>query len=324
MPPGLIEHSDLMLGECYCLTTYEAGDLRGAANVNVVWCTRLGKLHEGSNDLRYHASIPLYADERKLGVLNVASRDWRALSATDLNLLYTIGALVSLAVERTRLAERDARLAASEERNRIARDLHDTLAQSLAAIALQLESADALVERGDADRVAATIRRTLDLTRTALDEARRSVLELRAAPLEGRGLLAAINSLGDELHDRAGNAIVVSVYERGLLHGLPAAVEVALYQIAREALTNISRHASALTASVSVERVGDRVLMQIADDGAGFDVATTRSDRFGLVGMSERARLLGGELRIASSLGGGTTIEVDVPLRSASSVTSAP
>jgi two-component system NarL family sensor kinase len=323
MPPGLIEHSDLMLGECYCLTTYEAGDLRGAANVNVVWCTRLGKLHEGTNDLRYHASIPLYAGERKLGVLNVASRDWRALSATDLNLLYTIGALVSLAVERTRLAERDARLAASEERNRIARDLHDTLAQSLAAIALQLESADALVERGDAERVGVTIRRTLDLTRTALDDARRSVLELRAAPLEGRGLLAAINALGDELRDRASHPVLLSVHETGLVQGLPAAVEVALYQIAREALTNISRHSGATMASVSVERVGDRVRMQVTDDGAGFDVATARPDRFGLVGMSERARLLGGELRITTSLAGGTTIEADMPLRGGFSVASA-
>ena len=148
LPPGLVEHADLMLGECYCLTTYEAGDLRGAANVNVVWCTRLGKLREGTNGLQYHASIPLYADERRLGVLNVASRDWRKLSDTDLDLLYTIGALVSLAIERTRLVEHEARLAAVEERNRIARDLHDTLAQSLAAIALHLESAQALAERG--------------------------------------------------------------------------------------------------------------------------------------------------------------------------------
>lgn len=76
-------------------------------------------------------------------------------------------------------------------------------------------------------------------------------------------------------------------------------------------------------ASVSVERVGDRVRMQVTDDGAGFDVATARPDRFGLVGMSERARLLGGELRITTSLAGGTTIEADMPLRGGFSVASA-
>src|SRR5829696_4577140 len=211
LPPGLVEHADLMLGECYCLTTYEAGDLRGAANVNVVWCTRLGKLREGSNDLQYHASIPLYADERRLGVLNVASRDWRALSDTDLNLLYAIGALVSLAIERTRLAEREARLAAVEERNRIARDLHDTLAQSLAAIALQLESAHVLAARGEANRAVETIERTLELTRAALGDARRSVLELRAPPLEGQGLLEAIRAAASGLRDREGRSIELAV-----------------------------------------------------------------------------------------------------------------
>src|SRR5215213_5253504 len=209
LPPGLIEHADLMLGECYCLTTYKAGDLRGAANVNVVWCTRLGKLRDGTNGLQYHASIPLYADERRLGVLNVASRDWRALSDSDLNLLYTIGALVSLAIERTRLAEREARLATVEERNRIARDLHDTLAQSLAAIALQLETAHVLAERGDAARAATTIEQSLRLTRDALDDARRSVLELRAPPLGGRGLVAAIRAAAAGLRDRDGRMLEV-------------------------------------------------------------------------------------------------------------------
>lgn len=319
LPPGLIEHADLMLGECYCLSTYEAGDLRGAANVNVVWCTRLGKLREGSNGLQYHASIPLYADERRLGVLNVASRDWRKLSETDLNLLYTIGALVSLAIERTRLVERESRLAAVEERNRLARDLHDTLAQSLAAIALHLESAHLLAERGDADRARETIERTLNLTRAALDDARRSVLELRAPPLEGRGLLAAIRVTVDGLRDRDGRPLELSVRAAEGSDALPAAVETGLFNIAREALTNVARHAGTPAASVTLERRADRVELRVADAGLGFDVDAVPSDRFGLVGMSERARLLGGTLAVSSERGRGTTIVVDVPLRAGAS-----
>jgi two-component system NarL family sensor kinase len=314
MPPGLIEHADLMLGECYCLTTYQSGDLRGAANVNVVWCTRLGKLRDGSNDLRYHASIPLYADQRRLGVLNVASRDWRALSETDLDLLYTIGALVSLAVERTRLAAGAARLAAVEERNRIARDLHDTLAQSLAAIALHLESAQALAERGDAGRAVETIDRTLRLTRAALDDARRSVLELRAPPLEGRGLLAAIRSASRELRDRDGRPIEVSVQGNDDADALPAALEAGLFHIAREALTNVARHAGTPSASVVLARRREGVELRIADDGVGFELGAVPADRFGLVGMSERARLLGGALQVASAPAKGTTIVVEVPV----------
>ena len=315
LPPGLIEHADLMLGECYCLSTYEAGDLRGAANVNVVWCTRLAKLREGSNDLQYHASIPLYADERRLGVLNVASRDWRKLSDTDLDLLYTIGSLVSLAIERTRLAEREARLAAVEERNRLARDPHDTLAQSLAAIVLQLESAHALAERGVADRVVATIERSLRLTRAALDDARHSVLELRAPPLEGRGLLAAIRTAADALRDREGHPLEVTVQGDGASDELPAAVETGLFNIAREALTNVARHAGTRAASLVLERHDDRLVLRVTDEGAGFELALVTADRFGLVGMSERARLLGGSLAVSSERGRGTTIVVDVPLQ---------
>jgi len=118
-----------MEGPCYCLNTYRAGDLRGAANVNVVWCSRLDQLVEGTYGLQCPASIPLYVDDRKLGILNVASRDWRELAGHELDLLYTVGALVSLAVERTRLA-------AAEERNHLAREMHDTIAQSLAAVSM--------------------------------------------------------------------------------------------------------------------------------------------------------------------------------------------
>jgi two-component system NarL family sensor kinase len=315
LPPGLVVHPELMEGTCYCLQTYEAGDLRGAANVNVVWCSRLAKLMDGTNRLRCHASIPLYADNEKLGILNVASPDWRELSGDELNLLYTVGALVSLAVARMRLAARAASLAAVEERNRLARDIHDTIAQSLAAITLQLESADALAGAGDDGRVGEAVRRALGLARSTLDEARRSVVELRATPVTGRGLAQAIRALPAELALHGGACAELHVRTRGLRERLPTAVEVGLYNIAREALTNAYRHANAAQVTVSVQRRGERVRMRIVDDGAGFDASATPPGRFGLVGMNERARLLGGRMSVASAVGQGTTVEVDVPIR---------
>ena len=135
-------------GYCYCLDTYKRGDLEGAANVNVLTCSRLDGLVDGTDGLRYHASIPLYAQEKKLGVMNVASPGWRSLSPEDLQLLYTIGDLLSISVERAELFARSTRLGAVEERNRLAREIHDTLAQGLTATALQLESADALLDAG--------------------------------------------------------------------------------------------------------------------------------------------------------------------------------
>ena len=148
LPPALANDPRRMDGSgyCYCLDTYKRGDLEGAANVNVLTCSRLYGLVDGTDGLRYHASIPLYAQDKKLGVMNVASPDWRSLSPEDLQLLYTVGDLLSIAVERARLFARSTRLGAVEERNRLAREIHDTLAQGLTATALQLESADALLD----------------------------------------------------------------------------------------------------------------------------------------------------------------------------------
>src|SRR5215204_1524024 len=145
LPPILRDHPERMTGSCYCLRTFRTGDLRGAANVNVVECSRLEGEAEGTEGLQYHASIPIYAGAVRLGVLNVASEGWRGLSAEELQLLSTVGYQVGIAVERARLHERAGLLATAEERTRLARELHDSLAQSLSAITLQLEAADEVV-----------------------------------------------------------------------------------------------------------------------------------------------------------------------------------
>src|SRR5919202_5319097 len=130
--------------------------------------------------------------------MNVASPDWRSLSPEDLQLLYTVGDLLSIAVERARLFARSAQFGALEERNRLAREIHDTLAQGLTATTLQLEVADALLGSGsNVEQAREPLRRALSLTHSNLEEARRSVLDLRAAPLEGRSLSEALKILVD-------------------------------------------------------------------------------------------------------------------------------
>src|ERR687895_626247 len=164
LPPALADDPSRMDGSgyCYCLDTYKRGDLEGAANVNVLTCSRLDGLVDGTGGLRYHASIPLYAGEKKLGVMNVASPQWRGLSPEDLQLLSTIGDLLAIAVERASLFDRSARLGAVEERNRLAREIHDTLAQGLTATGLQLESAEALLDdESGAERAREPLRRAL-------------------------------------------------------------------------------------------------------------------------------------------------------------------
>jgi two-component system NarL family sensor kinase len=258
-------------------------------------------------------------------MLNVASSDWRVLSDDELSLLTTAGALVSLAVERSRLEAAGARAVAAEERNRLAREIHDTLAQSLAGLTMQLEVADALVAQQGDQRLAQAVTRALALTRSTLQEARRSVLDLRAAPLEGRTLSRALTELAAEARGAA-PGIGVEVASEGFdrtAGKLPPAVEVGLYRIAQQALANVVRHAGPARAVVRLTLEPGQVRLRVEDDGVGFDPMDLPPDRFGVVGMGERARLLGGSLTIETSPGGGTAIDVVVPLGDATTVAQA-
>src|ERR687890_2913959 len=315
LPPALADDPRRMDGSgyCYCLDTYKRGDLEGAANVNVLTCSRLDGLVDGTGGLRYHASIPLYAGEKKLGVMNVASPQWRGLSTEDLQLLSTIGDLLAIAVERARLFDRSARLGAVEERNRLAREIHDTLAQGLTATGLQLESAEAFLDdEAGVQRAREPLRRALSLTRSNLDEARRSVLDLRADPLEGRSLPEALKALVDRWEAETGVAT-----RFGTVNGsrpLPPRVEVALYRVCQEALTNVASHSRASRVTVRLVATPDSVRLLIEDDGRGFDPSSVAAQRHGIVGMKERADTVGGLLEVKSTTNGGTRLEVAVPL----------
>jgi two-component system NarL family sensor kinase len=311
LPPALADKPHRMEGSCYCLDTFRAGDLDGAANVNVLTCSRLWGLVDGTDGLRYHASIPLYAHGKQLGVLNVASPDWRELTPDDLRLLYTVGDLLSIAIERARLYADSAEFGAAEERNRLAREIHDTLAQGLAGIALQLETADALLESGAGpERSRQAIQQALSLARSNLDEARRSVLDLRAAPLEGRNLAQALA----ELAKSAGaENRKVTFSKVGGQRPLPLRLETGLYRIAQEALANAVQHSSADRITLQLITSPHQVRLVIADNGRGFDPENIPPGRYGLTGLNERAKLLGGNLRLHTQPGTGTKVEIKVP-----------
>jgi two-component system NarL family sensor kinase len=321
LPSGLAGDPARMAGDdyCYCLEKYELGEMAKPANISVIACTRLSDL-EGADGLRYHASVPLYqrheAAERRVGVLNVVSRDWRKLSPDDLRLLNTVGDMLSIAIERAQLFAQSLQLGAVEERNRLAREIHDTLAQGLAGIALQLETADALLDAEQPERARAAVQKALGLARHNIEEARRSVLDLRAAPLEGRTLSEALDTLmrdyAAEWNWRASFAAV------GGSTPLPVRVSAGLYRIAGEALTNIARHADAKTVTMQLTIQPEGAELTINDDGTGFDAESVNQggsrERFGLIGLNERARLLGGTLELCSAPGDGTFMRVRVPL----------
>ncbi len=312
LPPVLRDNPDRMGGWCYCLDTYQKGDLKGAANVNVVTCSRLKGLVEGTDGLQYHASIPLYAQKKKVGVLNVGSVEWRELSDEDLRLLNTVGDLMSIAIERARLYEKSVEIGAANERLRVAREIHDTLGQNLAAILMRLEILDALLEDNtDRKKLSETVRDAMALARDNLEDARRTVLDLRAAPLENRTLAEALQDLGREIGDETNLDIRVKS-----IGGYPLSVrvEAGLYRMAQEALNNVVQHARARRVLVELTSTPEYVELVVEDDGRGFDPANVSEGRYGLVGLNERAHLLGGSFAIESAPEHGTRLDIRIPL----------
>jgi two-component system NarL family sensor kinase len=326
LPPYLADHPERMTGFCLCLDTFVKGDLEGAANINVLRCSRLKNAERDSDPsslgLRFHASIPIYAGETPIGVLNVASEDWRELQAEELQLLHIIGDQIGLAVQRARLSQEHTqaatRLATIEERNRLAREIHDTLAQGLSAITLQLETADAVVTSRP-QRAQEAIRRALSLARSNLEEARRSVVDLRAAPLQDKTLPEALAVLIQHVCDDPSVEVQFSYSPAEDFPPLATRLEMGLYRIAQEALANACKHANAQHIQLSLTADDESLCLVVQDDGRGFDpdhvASSVHEGHFGLASMNERVKLLGGNICIESEPGAGTYITVRVPYK---------
>jgi two-component system sensor histidine kinase UhpB len=193
-----------------------------------------------------------------------------------------------------------------EERRRIATDLHDQIGQSLTALLLKLRTAT----EGASDDVRRDLVDAQAFARDALEEMRRIVRQLRPAALDHLGLEYALLSLGNAIEQTAG-LVVIRRIELDL-PALPPDVELALYRIAQEALTNVSRHAQATYAEIVLRSVSDRIHLRVSDDGRGILCAMDVDG--GIRGMRERALLIGAHLTIRSRPGGGTTVDVMAPL----------
>jgi signal transduction histidine kinase len=201
-------------------------------------------------------------------------------------------------------------LATSRERNRLARELHDTLAHTLSGVAVQLEAARALWA-GDPEGAQDMVTRSLAATRDGLREARRAIQSLRASPLQDLGLALAVRTLATSTAERAGLSLSLQVSDE--VGDLTPVVEQGVYRIAGEALENAARHAAASQVTVRLARAGGRLMLTVADDGCGFDATEpVEEDRYGLRGMRERAGMMGGALDIESQPGTGTTVRLTV------------
>jgi signal transduction histidine kinase len=199
-------------------------------------------------------------------------------------------------------------LAISRERNRMARELHDTLAHTLSAVAIQLEALDTLWD-SDPQATRKTLSVSRDLARSGLLETRRALQSLRASPLEDLGLALAIRHLAETCAVRAGLQLSLDISTE--IGQLPPFAEQSLYRIAEEALNNTVRHANARHLEVSLKHTLRRMTLLIVDDGLGFDAQQPATEgHYGLVGMRERAVLCNSVLQIESVPGQGTKVRL--------------
>jgi signal transduction histidine kinase len=215
------------------------------------------------------------------------------------------------------------RLVAAEEteRGRVSRELHDRLGQDLTALKLGLQIVRK--QRPCPPKMRGSVSKLEGLADSLMRDIHRLAWELRPAALDDFGLEMALRRHADEWAELSG--VPVDFHSRGVTaRRLAPELETALYRIAREALTNVVRHAKARRVSVLLERRSDHVLLIVEDDGQGFEAAAllrapATQGKLGLLGMQERATLVGGSVEIESNPGAGTTVFVRLPLSSADS-----
>lgn len=202
-------------------------------------------------------------------------------------------------------------LAVAQERNRLARELHDSVAQTLYGLTLQSEASARKLAAGQLDKVADDLHFFRTSAQQTLQETRLLIFELRPPILDEVGLAAALRARLEAVEGRSG---IVCRVELEDVEGLPAKVEAALYRVAQEALNNVLKHARAETVTLSLWQNRGSVCLEIADDGAGFDPESMAQRGYGLQGMRERAEQLGGSLTLQSVPNNGTKVTVEVSL----------
>jgi signal transduction histidine kinase len=200
-------------------------------------------------------------------------------------------------------------LATSRERNRLARELHDTLAHTLSGLAVQLEAMDAVWEV-DPQSLRPMLARALQTTRDGLGEARGAIQALRATPLADLGLCMALQQMAEAAAQRANLSLQLDLPD--MVDNIPLDVEQGIYRIAEQAIANVVQHAGASQLNLELKSENGRSSLTVTDDGRGFNTGDIEKEgHFGLHGMRERTEIIGAKLEILSEVGDGTTIRLE-------------
>jgi signal transduction histidine kinase/ligand-binding sensor domain-containing protein len=256
-------------------------------------------------------AVPLKTKSGIIGVLNVESDQLNAFDESDKVLLESLASQAAIAIENARLYQQARRLAVVEERQRLARELHDSVTQALYGTTLYAEAAARQLSSGQTELASEHLRELRETAQEALREMRLLIFELRPSILESDGLVNALRARLEAVEERAGLEVRFQVKEETTV---PDEIEEGLYRIAQEALNNTLKHACATSVGVYLDCNEEAVVLEIIDDGCGFDpVTAVPGGGLGLDGMIERAAQLGGELVLDSELGVGTRVRAEVP-----------
>jgi signal transduction histidine kinase len=257
--------------------------------------------------------VPLMVKEHVIGVVRIDHRDDRAYTPHHAALAMAFASQAAVAIDNAHLYARAHDMAALEERHRLARELHDSVTQALYGVTMYAEAAASLLEVNQRETAITYLREVRETAQDALREMRLLIFELRPPVLAEEGLEGALRARLAAVEGRV-NSLSTALHVQGELD-IPAPVEEALYGIAQETLNNIYKHARATSITLWLHQAGQKVIMQIRDDGQGFDPAVIEGHGgLGLHGMAERAAQVGGELTVESTPGGGTAVRVEVAL----------
>lgn len=258
------------------------------------------------------ACIPLLASGTVVGVMSVATRRERCISSRELNLLTAIASWAAIDIENASLHRQARRLAVLEERERIGMDLHDGIIQSIYGVGLVLDYARVEVLE-DPNLACQKIDQAIAALNVAIRDIRSYILDLRPRQFNGNDLKQGLQRLVDEFQLNSGTHAYLVGPEDGMVD-FPALNSTALFHICQEALANIAKHAHAKQVDIHLWETRDRVLLEIIDDGQGFDISKMSVTLgHGLSNMHVRARKVGGDVEITSFPNEGTTILAWVP-----------
>ena len=261
---------------------------------------------------RQMAFLPLRSVDNVMGVMTVATRSSQPLEQRSVQMLDAVANWAGLAIENARLHQNARRLAVLEERDRIGMDLHDGIIQSIYGVGLSLENALHTIDE-DKDLAKARIKQSIEGLNQSIRDIRTYILDLRPRQLGNDGLMNGLKRLATEYRANTFAEVTLKGPQKGL-EDLLQARSLALFHICQESLANAAKHAGAKRVDINVWTTDDRVIMEVRDNGKGFDIdKMSMTIGHGLSNVQTRARSVGGEVDITSMIGEGTTILAWVP-----------